>query len=437
MISMHPLTKHCGLLILLCACFYSLPSFSQDKNNAVSYSFPVTDRSNIPVQCGIHSSIPGVGKFAHALSPANQIVKFDFKPEQNKNYKISIKGGEVEYGGYTLPPCSLAGDIYVNQIIKYEWDTVLSGMKRQSEKIFNCFNIGLDFLKININVSPDTQELIMRPSDSKADELYNFCQQMQAINLKKNYSCDLPGGQGQSMCDQDLFSPKQNKRLNFDEAIVAALSGDEVTIKDRENEVAEKDRMLRLQRAKEERDRNEKIIQEAKEREDQKKLAQLEASKKAQEERDRVLAEQRERDEKYRQWLETPEGKKHQAEEAAKAKRQAEQLEKEFPYYAVISCGMGSHLNILACFVGSNGVDTEMKLTNNGKSGMYKAYNFKQSGGQEMKDGYHIPLSKNYSIKIQNSHKTLILELKIVDRKTGKIVFQDQASQFGVIIAQN
>jgi hypothetical protein len=110
----------------------------------------------------------------------------------------------------------------------------------------------------------------------------------------------------------------------------------------------------------------------------------------------------------------------------------------EMPYEAIISCGMGSHINILACFAGgSRGADTEMKLTNGGRSGMYKAYNFNQSGGQEMGDGYHIPLSEKFSLKVQNSHKTLILEVKIIDRKSGKILFEDQASQYGVINVGN
>jgi hypothetical protein len=110
----------------------------------------------------------------------------------------------------------------------------------------------------------------------------------------------------------------------------------------------------------------------------------------------------------------------------------------EMPYEAIISCGMGSHINILACFAGgSRGVDTEMKLTNNGRSGMYKAYNFDQSGGREVQDGYHILLSEKFSLKVQNSHKTLILEVKIIDRKNGKVLFQDQASQYGVINVGN
>jgi hypothetical protein len=34
-----------------------------------------------------------------------------------------------------------------------------------------------------------------------------------------------------------------------------------------------------------------------------------------------------------------------------------------------------------------------------------KAYNFKQSGGKEMGDGYHLPLTENFSLKVQNAKR--------------------------------
>jgi hypothetical protein len=118
--------------------------------------------------------------------------------------------------------------------------------------------------------------------------------------------------------------------------------------------------------------------------------------------------------------------------------RAREELAKQFPYEAVISCGTGSHINILACFAGgSRGVDTELKLTNGDQSGMYKAYNFNQSGGREEADGYHINLRKNFSLVAQNASDILILAVKVTDRQTGKVVYQNQAAHFGVISVRN
>lgn len=128
---------------------------------------------------------------------------------------------------------------------------------------------------------------------------------------------------------------------------------------------------------------------------------------------------------------------------ARKARQEAEQraneeMAKQFPYEAVISCGTGNHINILACFAGgSRGVDTELKLKNGDQSGMYKAYNFNQSGGREESDGYHINLRSNFSLVAQNASDILILSVKVTDRRSGKVVFQDQAARFGVVSVRN
>lgn len=121
-------------------------------------------------------------------------------------------------------------------------------------------------------------------------------------------------------------------------------------------------------------------------------------------------------------------------EEADKAKRLA--YAKENPYYAVISCGMPNHINIMACFSGSRGVDTELKVKNGNDSQMYKVYNLRQAGREE-RDGLHIDLKQNFSIAAQNSSDSLILTVKIYDRATGKVVFNDQAAKYGMVRVGN
>ena len=109
---------------------------------------------------------------------------------------------------------------------------------------------------------------------------------------------------------------------------------------------------------------------------------------------------------------------------------------KEYPYIAVLSCGMPNHINILACFSGSHGVDTELKIRSGGASNMYKVYNMSQAG-KEKQDGFYIDLAKSFEIKAQNSHSSLILTLKIIDRATGKVLYKDQAAHFGVVSMRN
>ena len=122
---------------------------------------------------------------------------------------------------------------------------------------------------------------------------------------------------------------------------------------------------------------------------------------------------------------------------AAAERRRREEYAREYPFIAVLTCGMPGHINIMACFAGgSRGVDTELKLRNGDNSGMYKVYNLQQAG-QERRDGFHIDLRRNFDLRAQNAHDTLILGLKIIDRVTGNVLHQDQAARFDVVSARN
>jgi hypothetical protein len=135
-------------------------------------------------------------------------------------------------------------------------------------------------------------------------------------------------------------------------------------------------------------------------------------------------------------------GRQKAAREAAEAsaaaeRRRREDQAKEFPFIAVLSCGMPGHINIMACFAGgSRGVDTELKLRNGSNSAMYKVYNLQQAG-QERRDGFYIDLRRNFDLRAQNADDTLILSLKIIDRVSGRVVHEDQASRFEVVSARN
>jgi len=124
--------------------------------------------------------------------------------------------------------------------------------------------------------------------------------------------------------------------------------------------------------------------------------------------------------------------------EAAERQRVEEQA-KEFPYVAIFTCGMGNrHINVRACFVAqkSFSVDTELKLRNGEQFGLYKAYNI-DSVGKERSDGFYIDLREHFSVVAQNSHDTLILGLKVVDRVTGKVLYQNAGAQFTVLSVSN
>ena len=127
-------------------------------------------------------------------------------------------------------------------------------------------------------------------------------------------------------------------------------------------------------------------------------------------------------------------------ERLAKIAREAEQLRqaefaKEYPYTAILTCGMGGgdHINIVACFVGgSYGVDTELEITNGQNYQMYKPYNLSQAGS-EYYNGLEINLKDSFTIIAQNSSENLLLSLEIVDNATGMKLYEDSASQYGVV----
>ncbi|CAN1564877.1 Sel1-like repeat [Burkholderiaceae bacterium] len=143
--------------------------------------------------------------------------------------------------------------------------------------------------------------------------------------------------------------------------------------------------------------------------------------------------------EKRRQWLSTPEGQNYQAEQnkiAIEKRRIAdENMGKEYPFYAIISCGMNQqHINVLACFAGRSG--TELELRNGTNYGMYKAHEI-TGIGQETPEGLLINLRKNFSLKVQNSSDQLILGVKIIERATNKVVFIKQAATYQMISIGN
>ena len=116
------------------------------------------------------------------------------------------------------------------------------------------------------------------------------------------------------------------------------------------------------------------------------------------------------------------------------AERQAA-FAREYPYTAVLTCGMGGgdHINIVACFTGgSYGVDTELEITNGQNYQMYKPYNLRQAGS-EYSSGFEIDLRDSFTIIAQNSSEYLLLSLEIIDNSNGMKIYEDSASQFGVV----
>jgi hypothetical protein len=100
-------------------------------------------------------------------------------------------------------------------------------------------------------------------------------------------------------------------------------------------------------------------------------------------------------------------------------------------YQASLSCRFnGAHTMIFPCFD-----ETDLKITRNGISKIYKSYDL-NSFGRHDNAGFHFSLPSSFEVRAQNGSDYMILNLEIRDAN-GELVFQDEVSQYGVIKVGN
>lgn len=123
---------------------------------------------------------------------------------------------------------------------------------------------------------------------------------------------------------------------------------------------------------------------------------------------------------------------------AQRRKEERARLQREYPFYAVLTCGLqGAHTAIEACFIGGRAaVETTLEITNGDEYRMYAVYELQQAG-QERRDGLNVNLRRNFRIQAQNSASNLLLTLTIYERATGNVLYQRSVQQYGVLSAQN
>ena len=131
------------------------------------------------------------------------------------------------------------------------------------------------------------------------------------------------------------------------------------------------------------------------------------------------------------EYLNSPEGKRQLANEQAEEKRRQSQFAKDFPFYAVITCG--GTFQVHACFSGR--VPTELELRNGPDYKMYTAIDIMQI--PQSQPGISFDLRSKFNLKMQNSNATLLLNAKVYDRATNAIVYEKSAARFGVIAIAN
>lgn len=388
---------------------------AQDNNPSRNYDIVMGDLKVPAGRCGVSIEIDGAGKFdAIAVAP-QYIVNFEFKTPENINRKIKVKG-VIKWGipPNNAPACPVNGEISINSLILDEWKPIKDRLS--GTPALTCINMGVEYYGERIDGPTDYNSLYLRVKDARSSKIFETCDKIIPIQIRENVSCELNNGAGKSICNEGYYSASQTsgQRLTFNQAIVASLKGEEIKRGAWETKEAEFNR-------------NNKVAKEEEER--------------------RRLAKERADREK---WLESPEGKRHIAEEEAKRKKaederiksevaQNARIAKEFPYYAVISCGIGTgHIMITACLSGDYG---SLEIRNGNDYGLYKIgqiINRMVPNATEQRDGLRVNLRNNFEINARNGgQKNMILGVKIIQRNSGNVVFQKQVDNYGSIIIKN
>lgn len=105
---------------------------------------------------------------------------------------------------------------------------------------------------------------------------------------------------------------------------------------------------------------------------------------------------------------------------------------KDFPYEAILICGLnGMKFDLAACMAGKIG--GEVELRNGSQYGLYKAWDLNKLGRNERDVGLVIPLRKNFSIRANNFSDDLILTLRVINSVTQEEVYIKSVSKYGTI----
>ena len=268
------------------------------------------------------------------------------------------------------------------------------------------------------------------PNDSRLSQDINRCQTLTSKVLRSNVDCTVVdnGASIKTRCNDsyaEIIGP-QTRLLNFEQYVDEGFRGGNVAIALVETNDA---RQARLAQQQQQQQQAASALQQQ----------QQQAAAAAQKQQEQAAEERR-------KFLESPEGKRQVADDAAKAKQseaaaaaaqaaQQAKISKEFPYYAVFTCGTGfGHITMTACIGGDAATTLEIKNGDEyGNYNLVRIISRQVPHAQETRQGYVVDLRSSFEITAQNSEKDLMLGLKILDRATNKVLFQKEVSSLGVI----
>jgi hypothetical protein len=125
---------------------------------------------------------------------------------------------------------------------------------------------------------------------------------------------------------------------------------------------------------------------------------------------------------------------RREREQLEKSRREARAAyEKQYPYEAVISCGIEQrHQALIPCFM-SDGLTSHIELTNGSAYALYQPWELAKLGSETPGEGLVIALGNTFKLDMQNVDERMVLKLTVRETATGKVVYEKAAARFGVI----
>ena len=419
--------------------------------------FAIPNVANLD-KCHIEVNLPNQQKIAIDVDGPQFNAEINFTPDQIGSTTLKWEGKRKNRGLNSVNACPGSGVIQVSvkgnsEYIAQQWNQYFS---KVPEPIAECVKVGMDISQLKYQALADPNALLTGPEDQKIKPIYEKCEAFAKQNQpRKAAPCTLASQNNlRTTCD-GVYAERQPdgklRSISRTEAIQLQFEGKPWTIGVNENLDARAARLKQEEEDKTKQAANIAAQKEAEEKERKfkespeykKQQAELERKRIA-DEKEAALTAKKAQEEAERQKVANAraEQERIQKQEAAlKAQKEQEDKQrleyaKEFPYYAVITCGSnyGSGFPAFICFQGK-GVDTELEIRNGSAYKMYSMVEVMQLPLRNQ--NLVIDLRQKFDLKMQNASDSFIMNLKVYSRANQQVVFEKSASRFGVIRITN
>lgn len=439
-----------SLSILLCINTYAQnQTATVGQSNQIKFNIPNVINTN---KCNIEVTLPNQQKVGVEVEGPQFIANLEFTPQQAGSIALAWEGKTKVRGLASVFGCPGSGVIQVQvngntDQITQQWNQYFA---KVPEEIRDCVKVGMDLSQIKYQSLADPNALLTSPDDPKLKPIYEKCDNFAKQNQPRKASpCTLANQNNlKTICDGVYAERQPDGRLKIisrANAVQLHFEGKPWTVgvienadartnrtKQEEEDKAKQAAVATAQKEAEEKERKFKESPEYK-----KQQAELERKRVA-EEKEAALKAKKEQEENERAQREKAQREKAAA-DARRAQEEKQRLEysKEFPFYAVISCGSNYNSNfpVYTCFNGRNDVNTELELRN---GSAYKMYTFVEILQMPENNGkLVIDLRQKFEMKMQNASDSFIMNLKIYNRASQQVVYEKSASHYGVIRISN